>query len=138
MASDPEIARRSEFPDTGKGGMVAVGMMLWRLDDIGSTDAPTPNSNNWEMMDGSTISGGIWDGDTLTDIDGGMVQFDLTSGIGNILVGSSHSHTMPKTGERLVSPCSGTGAYTIPNSFYSLTEDFEPQVFKLEPWVRIK
>ena len=130
-----EIDRQSNFPDDGKGGCPFVGAVVLRYDNIGSTDAPTPFSTNWVLLDGSTISGGIWDAETAPDVDGKYFQAETSSGAGGTGGSSSHDHTISISTEVISTPCSGTGEYLV-NSSTTGSSGNTPAYVRMEPWLR--
>lgn len=125
------------MPLTGQGGTPFEGACNFRLDTINSISASTPDSKNWKIMGGGTIGGGIWNTQTIPNLDSKFPRAKSTSG-GSGGGNTSHNHGLNVSDEIHSSPCSGTGEYLVTTSYTNNASEGDPAYYDLEIWLRIK
>lgn len=118
--------------DPGTSDMTA-GMIVARVDTVGSTSAPTPGSN-WKLCDGSSIAGGVFDGENIPNL-GSRFLRGTTGATGGTGGSTTHSHTLTGTACQ-VCLATGTSFYYI-TSLNTNTVNHLPPYYDVEFWMKV-
>tara|TARA_X000001382_G_scaffold85300_1_gene60436 strand:+ start:1291 stop:1857 length:567 start_codon:yes stop_codon:yes gene_type:complete len=108
-----------------------VGAIVARIDGLGGTSSPTPSSN-WVICNGSSVSGGIYNGRSTPSLHQKFLR-GTTGATGGTGGSDSHTHTLDATACQFY--YSGQNFYFLEATNTS-TEPNLPKYYHVEWWLK--